>query len=1032
MNNLHTSSNALRSARSTHGERGAATVISILVLGLLTVFVALVLSRSANEARVMNNDADEGRTLYAAQASLETMTRNFNKIFEQRINPLASDLTGVQAGAVPGFGTYTFNQTLLNSPVGSQQILITGGEYQGLYALRDNWVLQTTATSNTGAQVQLTRTFYNNRIPVFQFGIFYENDLTIHPGPSFNFGGRVHSNGSLYVTPGSTAYFDSRVSAAREIVPEMQRSGAAWNSQWGEATYVKNASGAWTQLFHDKGSVRNGPDIAGNDPEVPDGSVNPAWAASKATFDGNLLDNVKPLYLPIRIASGDTAGSDNYRLIRRGRIAPTGATVATGGDLQPATGGGLPVPVTAASADSLVVATERYWGKIGIRISLADSKQRLPGCADNLGNALPAAQVCGVRLDATVADGDQYTGNYSLTASVNDRGYRPLPMVANGQDYQTSRFNAYRQYTGKSYDGVGRQTWIKVEIITLDVTTGLPKAADITRDFLSLGFTEQAPTTAGTGANSSYTIASTDDLKLTGNATGASTTGAMYAYNSNSGGRAPTDSRSILKLQHWGIAGPQINVDVTALLSTSTGNYKYLGSGTGWNVVTEYNSMADGTNELNVNGVNASNLRIGGTSAGTGGVTVTSKKLVPFPIEMWDAREGVYNADINFTTTYGANTVPFNGVMSIVDIDVNNFDKFLSGTFDNKFPSAGTPFSVAKGRGLKASDIPINNGWLVYLSDRRGDLNFDGEYDMEDIFGPTDGIKQSGEDVNGDGILNVGDINPYTWEGTKYVVDATWVNADSWTDLLNPANPTTTDRQATVNKDFGAFADHRYYRRGFRLINGQQLPGLTDLATPTNTRGFTISAEQAVYVQGNYNATSVASQGTPTPASDYLPQTATGTSNTGQSPASVVADQIVFLSNAWTDGNNWANPFNNGARNASDTTYRMAIMMGSAKGRLNDGGPSQGSGDAYLDGGVHNFINMRENWGGDHLNYCGSLISLWYSHNNNGAHKTGGPVYGAPDRNWVFDVSFQDPARLPPGTPAFQYVQITGFRRTNN
>lgn len=1012
------------------GERGSATIVSILILGLLTVFVALVLSRSANEARVMNNDADEGRTLYAAQASLETMTRNFNKIFEVRINPLQTDLDGVAAGSVPGYTNHTFSQTMLNSPVGSQQIIITGGEYQGLYALRDNWVLKTIATSNIGAQVELTRTFYNNRIPVFQFGIFYENDLAIHPGPDFNFGGRVHTNGNIYITPGANAYFDSRVSSAKEIVPEVQRHGDAWNSQWGEKTWIKNASGSWVQLLHDMGSVRNGPDIAGNDPEVPDGSINPGWPAAKASFDGNLLDNVKPLYLPIRIASGDVAGSDNYRLIRRGRVAATGSTASAGGDLAPNSTGGLPVAVTASTADSLVVATERYWGKIGMRISLGDSKQRLPGCANTTGG--PVSDVCGVRLDATVADGDQFTGNYSLTASTANRGYRPLAMVTNGQDYQTTRFNAYRMYTGKSYDAVGRQTWIKVELINIDATTGLPKATDITRDFLSLGFTESAPTTSGLGINTNYTIINTNDFSLTGTATGASTTGTMTAYDrTTSSSRAATDSRAIIKMQRWAIPGTQINSAVTATVAAVGGTYQYLASGVGWNIVSEYNTMVDSTNELTVNGVAAS-LRIGGTALGTGGTTVTSKKLVPFPIEMWDPREGVYNADLDLDALYGSNSVPLNGVMSMIDIDVSNFDKFLSGTWDNKFPSSGTPFATAKGRGLKASDVPINSGWLVYISDRRGDLNFDGEYDMEDIFGDTDGVKQAGEDVNGDGVLNVGDINPYTWEGTKYTVGGSWGVADTYTKLINPSNPTSSDRQATVSKDLAAFADHRYYRRGIRLINGTVLPGKTDLATPTNTRGFTVAAEQAIYVQGNYNATGVSSQGSPTPAADYLPQVPAGGSSLAHVPASVVADQVVFLSNAWTDGNDWANPFNNGARPASDTTYRMAIMMGSAKGRLRDGSANQGSGDAYLDGGVHNFINMRENWGGKHLNYCGSLINLWFSHNNNGAHKTGGAVYGAPDRNWVFDISFQDPTRLPPGTPAFQYVQITGFRRTNN
>jgi hypothetical protein len=1010
------------------GERGSATVISILILGLLTVFVALVLTRSANEARVMSYDADEGRTLYAAQASLESMTRNFNKVFEIRINPLASDLTAVQTGVVPGFADYTFNQTLQNWPTGSFQTVITGGDYEGLYALRDNWVLQTTATSKTGAQVQLTRTFYNNRIPVFQFGIFYENDLSVHPGPSFNFGGRVHTNGSLYVTPGSTAYFDSRVSSAKEITPEMQRNGDAWNSQWAEGTFIKNGSGAWVNLKHDMGSVRNGPDRAGNDPEVPDGTVNPNWAASKASFDGNLLDNVKPLYLPIRIASGDVAGSDNFRLIRRGRVVATGTTAATGGDLAPNPLGGLPIPVTATTADSLVVATERYWGKMGMRISLADRKERLPGCADTAGG--PVTDVCGVRLDAKLSDGDQYTTSYTAGASITDRGYRPLPMASTGNKYQTSRFNAYRMYTGKNYDGVGgRQTWIKVEIVDINIVSGMPKTTDITRDFLSLGFTEQMPTTTRTGANTNYTIAAAADLQLTGNATGAfSSGGSLSAYvPADTGSAVATDSRSVIKLQHWAIAGPQVTGDAYATNSSAAagGMYRWINSGTGWNVVTDRSAVATvDAAEFATHGVTAT-IKVNGT-------TLNANKLVPFPIESWDAREGIYNADIDTAAIYGASTVPVNGVMSMVDLDVSNFRAFLSGSFDTRFPTSGTPFSAAKGRGLRASDIPINNGWLIYVSDRRGDLNFDGEYDMEDIFGNTDGIKQSGEDVNGDGVLNVGDINPYTWEGSKYTTDANWKLADSIAEVLYPTNPTTTDRIATVNKDLAAFMDHRFYRRGVRLINGEQLPGITDMVTPSNTRGFTVAAEQAIYVQGNYNASSVASQGTPTPALDYLPQVPANGSSSFHVPASVVADQIVFLSNAWTDGNDWANPFNNGARNASATTYRMAIMMGSSKGRLRDAGPSQGSGDAYLDGGVHNFINMRENWGGDHLNYCGSLISLWSSRNNNGAHKTGGAVYSPPDRNWVFDVSFQDPTRLPPGTPAFQYVQITGFRRTNN
>ena len=85
-------------------------------------------------------------------------------------------------------------------------------------------------------------------------------------------------------------------------------------------------------------------------------------------------------------------------------------------------------------------------------------------------------------------------------------------------------------------------------------------------------------------------------------------------------------------------------------------------------------------------------------------------------------------------------------------------------------------------------------------------------------------------------------------------------------------------------------------------------------------------------------------------------------------------------------------------------------------------------------GGVVNFKRFLETWQGTvSMNFCGSIIGLYNSQNNNGPFKYGyGEVYDAPVRNWTFDTSFLDSTRLPPGTPFFQYVQITGFQRVNN
>jgi hypothetical protein len=158
-------------------------------------------------------------------------------------------------------------------------------------------------------------------------------------------------------------------------------------------------------------------------------------------------------------------------------------------------------------------------------------------------------------------------------------------------------------------------------------------------------------------------------------------------------------------------------------------------------------------------------------------VGVTTYRVVPFPIKMYSSREGLYNEDLPegnaastsaswwyyYTgtspgTALGTNfKVPVVGVLSVIDLDMRNLDRFLSGAFDGQFPG-----------GLQSDSVPDNGGagCIVYVSDRRGDKDNDGEYDMEDVYGPNDGVMQPGEDVNGSGAIEA----DYVWEAQRYNV----------------------------------------------------------------------------------------------------------------------------------------------------------------------------------------------------------------------------------------------------------------------
>ena len=62
---------------------------------------------------------------------------------------------------------------------------------------------ESSATRPGGASVNMTRGVEVALIPVFQFGVFSDSDLSYFAGPNFNFQGRVHTNGNLFLAEGN-------------------------------------------------------------------------------------------------------------------------------------------------------------------------------------------------------------------------------------------------------------------------------------------------------------------------------------------------------------------------------------------------------------------------------------------------------------------------------------------------------------------------------------------------------------------------------------------------------------------------------------------------------------------------------------------------------------------------------------------------------------------------------------------------------------------------------------------------------------
>jgi len=348
-----------------------------------------------------------------------------------------------------------------------------------------------------------------------------------------------------------------------------------------------------------------------------------------------------------------------------------------------------------------------------------------------------------------------------------------------------------------------------------------------------------------------------------------------------------------------------------------------------------------------------------------------------WPNVLYDAREG----DLRDNNPTGTATIYLGGVMHYIELDVTNLARWFTGAI-----------------GATGTTAMNTTGYVVYFSDRRTNRNGlnqeTGEYGFEDFVnklvanGSPDNLLDPEEDVNSDNTRDIYGETPRLPPGAAAPLDNT---ALPWT------STNVTGTIARVNKPV-------FFRRALKVMNGATINLGMNGGVPF---GLAIASENPVYLQGNYNAN--------------------GTFNGAHAPCAVIADAVTLLSNQWNDATSFASPQNPGGRTpTADAWYRTAIIAGKGKSFAHPAGTYQ---DFGTDGGVHNFLRFLEGWGGRALNFRGAVISLYYNRQAVGTYKCCTNVYGPPSRGYNFDTDFLDPTLLPPRTPMFRDVNITGFTR---
>lgn len=311
-------------------QRGFTLEATLIFLVLLTALIGTGIASMVMVQRAGGIDYRGSRVNYATEAGADHVMSQLATHISDGILTDA-ELAAISAPTIPGF-TFDAPTATRTSPGAGVYKLITKAPYSGLYSLNQQIDIRSTATDPADNRSSVVVSVNAQSIPLFQFGVFYEQDLEIHNGPRMDFAGWVHTNSNLYLTSDRT-YFMDNVTAADSVF----RMRKASNQQLG-GVYIDDKDGNAVALNFDSRS----------DPGAS------FVTKSNNKFDGRLMSvasGVTPLNLPLPAGYpnttmvdpkvvGDAAAvmnvkfahkADLHILVRANKLSDTPAAFCTSG-----------------------------------------------------------------------------------------------------------------------------------------------------------------------------------------------------------------------------------------------------------------------------------------------------------------------------------------------------------------------------------------------------------------------------------------------------------------------------------------------------------------------------------------------------------------------------------------------------------------------------------------------------------------------------------------------------------------------------
>ncbi len=221
-------------------QQGYALMLVMIFTSIGLLVMGGVLSWSSTNSNHIERHNQYYATLSAAEAATEKILADICTTYQREGEASVYAKLGTYRSWVPTsaesayWADYEFNngagsvgQTTVNRVTVPMSTNLYG-QFTGLYGNAASYrIISNARKLNTSFNipVALMQEAQVANIPVFQFAIFYSQDLEINPGANMNITGRVHGNADIYTAPGATLRFMSDVTCVGEVFRKRKENG---------------------------------------------------------------------------------------------------------------------------------------------------------------------------------------------------------------------------------------------------------------------------------------------------------------------------------------------------------------------------------------------------------------------------------------------------------------------------------------------------------------------------------------------------------------------------------------------------------------------------------------------------------------------------------------------------------------------------------------------------------------------------------------------------------------------------------------